>query len=104
MGCMPCLVSPHAKLLKNMGSGEDTRALLDSSPGEHEAGGGLTPEVAPPSYLPPLDPNWELSSSEDGGSELYSEAEDENAGLIRVGTPDFVSLETILETDHEDAG
>ena len=80
MGCMPCLVTPHAKLLKEIGPrAEDTESLLPALP---------VPETDLPSSQI-LDPNWELSSSDEGS--FFS---DEDIGLIsRVWGPlDFVCI------------
>ena len=83
---MPCLVTPHVKLLKEIGPrAEDTEALLPALP----------VPASPSSQI--LDPNWELSSS---GSEEESFFSDEDIGLIsRVWGPlDFVTF--VYEADQ----
>ncbi|KAL5259398.1 hypothetical protein ACHWQZ_G009743 [Mnemiopsis leidyi] len=70
VGCMPCLVTPHAKLLKEIGPrAEDTESLLPALPAPVPA--SASSQV--------LDPNWELSSS---GSDEESLFTDEEMGLI----------------------
>lgn len=85
---MPCLVTPHAKLLKEIGPrAEDTESLLPALPAPVPA--------SPNSQI--LDPNWELSSS---GSDEESFFSDEDVGLIsRVWGPlDFVTF--VYEADQ----
>lgn len=85
---MPCLVTPHAKLLKEIGPrAEDTESLLPALPAPVPA--------SPSSQI--LDPNWELSSS---GSDEESLFTDEEMGLIsRVWGPlDFVTF--LYEADQ----
>ena len=83
---MPCLVTPHAKLLKEIGPrAEDTESLLPALP--------VPVPASPSSQI--LDPNWELTSSDEDS--FFS---DEDIGLIsRVWGPlDFVTF--LCEADQ----